>query len=164
MKLESSKWWQGKRGEWYVAGQIALVLLVFLGPRAWPGMPAWSPRLGALADLAGGLLLLAGLALVLAGILGLGRNLTALPCPKDQGELVQTGAYRIVRHPMYGGGILIAFGWGLWVHGVLTLGYAALLLLFFDIKSRREERWLSEKYPEYPRYRARVRKLIPLVY
>ena len=60
--------------------------------------------------------------------------------------------------------ILAAFGYGLWVHGWLTLLYAAILFAFFDVKSRREERWLEERYADYPEYRRRVRKLIPWVY
>jgi protein-S-isoprenylcysteine O-methyltransferase Ste14 len=48
--------------------------------------------------------------------------------------------------------------------GWLTIGYAIILLVFFDIKSRREERWLSEKFSGYAAYQKRVRKLIPLLY
>jgi Phospholipid methyltransferase len=40
----------------------------------------------------------------------LGSNLTAVPNPKEQGTRVETGPNRLVRHPMYCGGILIAFG------------------------------------------------------
>jgi len=35
---------------------------------------------------------------------------------------------------------------------------------FFDLKSRREERWLEERYPGYAAYRARTRRLIPGLY
>jgi protein-S-isoprenylcysteine O-methyltransferase Ste14 len=50
------------------------------------------------------------------------------------------------------------------IHGSLTLGYAVALAVFLDVKSRREERWLSARYPEYAGYRTRVPKLIPFVY
>ena len=46
----------------------------------------------------------------------------------------------------------------------MTLIYAGVLLAFFDVKSRREERWLTEKFPDYAAYRTRVHKLIPFVY
>ena len=42
--------------------------------------------------------------------------------------------------------------------------WAALLLVFFDIKSRREEAWLVARFPAYADYRRRVRKLIPFIY
>ena len=48
--------------------------------------------------------------------------------------------------------------------GWLTFVYVAALFVLLDVKSRREERWLVEKFPEYPAYQRRVRKLIPFVY
>jgi protein-S-isoprenylcysteine O-methyltransferase Ste14 len=65
---------------------------------------------------------------------------------------------------MYAGGIVLAFGWALAVHGWLTLVYATVLAIFLDIKSSREERWLVEKFPEYPDYQRRVSKLIPFIH
>ena len=38
------------------------------------------------------------------------------------------------------------------------------LFIFFDMKSRREERWLQEKFDGYGRYKMRVRKLVPFIY
>jgi protein-S-isoprenylcysteine O-methyltransferase Ste14 len=87
-----------------------------------------------------------------------------LPFPKDGADLVQTGPFALVRHPMYSGGLVLAVGWALCVQSWLTLGYAIALFVFLDAKSRREERWLAEKFPAYASYRRRVRKLIPFVY
>lgn len=157
-------WWRGTRGEWYVVAQLALIALVFLGPRTLPGLPVWPPRLAAGLRFAGGALALGGISLLLAGLSRLGPNLTPLPYPKADATLVQTGPYRLVRHPMYAGGLVLAYGWALIVSGWLTLGYATVLLIFLDIKSTREERWLAEKFPDYPDYRRRVRKLIPFFY
>ena len=42
--------------------------------------------------------------------------------------------------------------------------WLAALAMFFDIKSRREEVWLAEHFPEYAAYQRRVRKLIPFIY
>jgi len=85
--------------------------------------------------------------------------------PKDCDNLVESGPYAIVRHPIYSGLIIDSLGWALWVNGWLTIVYALLLFAFFDIKSRLEERWLEEKFGQpYEEYRTRVRKLIPWVY
>jgi protein-S-isoprenylcysteine O-methyltransferase Ste14 len=65
---------------------------------------------------------------------------------------------------MYGGGLALALGWALYVRGWLTLGYVGVLFAFLDVKSRREERWLAERFPAYVTYQQRVRKLIPFVY
>jgi len=109
-------------------------------------------------------LLLAGLAVCLVAAFHLGSNLTPLPHPRDDARLVVSGLYRFVRHPIYFGVLLMAFGWALYVQGWLTLGYAGLLVVFFDLKARREEAWLLKRFPEYADYRKRVRKLIPFVY
>jgi protein-S-isoprenylcysteine O-methyltransferase Ste14 len=157
-------WWQGKRGEWYVIIQAVLFALVLLGPRTLSGLPAWPPAARLPALLFGAVLLLAGTLLAGAGAASLGRNLTPLPHPKDDAQLVESGAYRLVRHPIYSGIILMAFGWSLCTRSYLVIAYATLVFLFLDLKSRREERWLTEKFPGYDSYRKRVRKLIPFVY
>jgi protein-S-isoprenylcysteine O-methyltransferase Ste14 len=106
----------------------------------------------------------AGALFGLAGVRGLGRSLTPLPKPVEGGTLITAGVYGIVRHPIYAGLILAAFGWALWNGGALAFSLAVLLFLFFDLKSRQEERWLVEAYPEYPAYQERVKKLVPWLY
>ena len=155
--------WRGARGEWYVAGQLVLMAVVFLAPRRLRGWPPWPAPLARVATFAGAALALAGAWLFVASVLRLGANLTPLPRPKPQGTLVRTGPYAIVRHPIYAGGLALALGWALLVHGSLTLLYVAALLVFLDIKSAHEERWLVARYPDYADYRRRVRKLIPFV-
>jgi protein-S-isoprenylcysteine O-methyltransferase Ste14 len=157
-------WWKGTRGEWYVVAQIALIVLVFFGPRNLPGWPTWIHPFTWLGSIVGGTLLPAGILLLMVAILRLGSNLTPVPYPKEQGTLIETGPYRLVRHPMYCGGIFMSFGWALLVHGWLTLGFAFIMLFFFDIKSRREEQWLKAKFSGYSEYQKRVRKLIPFIY
>jgi len=157
-------WWKGRRGEWYVVVQMLLFVLVGFGPRTMAWMPAWTGSLASMARLTGVILLFAGAGLVLAAFTSLGKGLTPLPYPKDNGQLIQTGVYGFVRHPIYCGGFALALGWALVVRGPLTVVYAVLLLLFLDVKSRREERWLSAKFPAYADYQKTVRKLIPFVY
>ncbi len=74
------------------------------------------------------------------------------------------GPYAFVRHPIYGALILGTLGWSLMRGNLLGVLLAVILLVFFDFKSRREERWLVEAYGEYEAYRRRVRKLIPWIY
>ncbi len=162
--MTAKPWWKGSRGEWYLVVQAGLFLLLIFGPRNWQGMPEWSPPYVRTGSVVGGILFLTGALLAVTGALNLGRNLTPLPRPKENAKLIVTGAYRLVRHPIYSGITFMAFGWALLLHSWLTVGYALLLFAFFDVKSRREERWLQEKFPEYAAYRRRVRKLIPFVY
>ena len=160
--MKQLPWWTGRRGEWYVGLQFALFALVVFGPRG--AAIAWPAPLAAVARPAGIALILAGALIATAAVFKLGRNLTPLPHPKDDSTLVETGLYGWVRHPIYCGIILAAFGWALYVQGVLSLLWAALLVVFFDIKSRREEAWLAARFPAYADYRRRVRKLIPFIY
>ena len=115
--MNKSPWWKGAHGEWYVVIQVVLFALVIFGPRNWPGWPQWTAPFTWLGSLAGGLILLAGILLVVMAIFRLGPNLTAVPYPKEQATLIETGPYRLVRHPIYCGGILSALGWAFLVHG-----------------------------------------------
>ena len=152
---------RNNRGEGYVVVQGLLIALLAGGP--WIDPAAWSgeavPWLAA-----GGILGAAGVGLAAAGVLALGRNLTPLPYPRKGANLVESGAYRAVRHPIYAGLVLAAFGWALAWRSPITLVLAIVLLVFLDLKSRREERWLVEAFPAYAEYRRRVKKLVPFVY
>lgn len=156
-------WWKGRRGEWYVAMQAVLFGLVIFGPTG-SGLHAWPRALATLATPLGLTLVAIGGLIAAAAALKLGPNLTPLPHPKDDSTLVDSGLYGLVRHPIYCGLILAAFGWALCVQGWLTMAWAVVLLVFFDIKSRREEAWLLARFPAYADYRRRVRKLIPFIY
>jgi protein-S-isoprenylcysteine O-methyltransferase Ste14 len=162
--VDHKHWWKGARGEWFVATQVILIGLVFLGPRTILGQPVWQWPFPNVCPVAGCVLMVAGGVLFAAGIFRLGHGLTPLPYPKDGAELVQTGPFALVRHPIYSGGLILGLGWALYVQGWLTLGYVFILFVFLDVKSRREEKWLAEKFPVYGNYRQRVRKLIPFVY
>jgi len=157
-------WWRGRRGEWYVLAQAGLFLLLALGPRSASWLPGWPDAVRAASPVVGAALIVAGGLWIVAGAAGLGRGLTALPYPKDGGTLIDTGPFAFVRHPMYCGGIWAAVGWALCTRSLLTLAYAAVLIVFFDVKASREERWLAAAFPGYAAYQARVRKLIPFVY
>lgn len=162
--ISQAHWWKGTRGEWYVVAQIVLMAVVFIGPRNFPGWILWGKSWNPVSTIAGGTIILAGLALFITAIIRLGSNLTPVPYPKEDGTLVETGPYRFVRHPIYCAMLWIAFGWACLVHGWLTAGYALIMLVFFDIKSRQEEKWLKEKFAGYGEYKKRVRKLIPFIY
>jgi protein-S-isoprenylcysteine O-methyltransferase Ste14 len=94
----------------------------------------------------------------------LGKNLTPLPKPKENAELIQGGLYRFVRHPIYFGVIMLSVGWGLIQQSTLVWMYVLIIAIFFDIKSRKEEQWLQAKFSAYADYQGRVRKLIPWIY
>jgi len=154
----------GQRGEWYVVVQFLLFALIFFVPLLAPSLVEW-PEPWSLFGIGLGLVLaLSGGLVALAGVISLGTNLTAVPYPREDAILVEKGPFRFVRHPIYSGIILGSCGWGLMTNSLLALLLAMVLFIFFDVKSRREERWLKEKYAGYTAYQTRVRKLIPLIY
>jgi protein-S-isoprenylcysteine O-methyltransferase Ste14 len=153
--------WRGGRGEYWVLIQFALMAgYVFIPARAAPGPLPTSSFLIALGLVLGSL----GLLFLLVGFKTLGRSLTPLPRPKEDGELVRSGIYAVVRHPIYTGVILLALAWAVYLWSGPHLVGSLVLFLFFDAKSRREERWLAAKFPEYAAYARRVKRLLPFVY
>ena len=148
----------GKRGEGWVIIQAVLFLIIIFAPRVeLSAFPPWLNWSGFALMALGGLL-------GLAGLFHLGSNITPFPKPVAGGKLVTSGAYAIVRHPIYSGLTIAALGWALWNSNLLGILLAFVLFVFFDMKSRREERWLAEAYPDYGDYRRRIKKLIPWLY
>lgn len=148
----------GKRGEGWVLLQLVLFVVILVVPPVPPLVfPSWVRGLGLLLIALGGVF-------GTWGILALGRNLTAFPKPIEGGQLVTVGPYAYVRHPIYTGLILGTLGWAIFRASALGVLLAVVLFLFFDLKSRQEERWLCEAYEGYAEYQKRVRKLVPLVY
>lgn len=163
--MSGSSWLHNTRGEWYVVAQAVFLPAALLAPildtRASDQSASWPAFTVAL----GGLLCAAGVVIVVLGSIALGRsNLSPFPKPKEGGSLVESGIFSVVRHPIYSGFTFFGFGWGLAWNSIAALIAALALIVFFDIKARREEFWLQEKFAGYTDYKSRVKKLIPFVY
>jgi protein-S-isoprenylcysteine O-methyltransferase Ste14 len=94
----------------------------------------------------------------------LGRNWSGTVTLKDQHELIRSGPYRWIRHPIYTG-ILIAFIGSAMARGQWR-GVLAVLIVIAALwrKLRLEERWLSELFgAQYDEYRRHSWALIPWV-
>jgi protein-S-isoprenylcysteine O-methyltransferase Ste14 len=113
------------------------------------------------AVIAGAALLIIAAGVSLAGALALGGNLTPFPKPGGKAQLVRHGIYSMIRHPIYASLMAGAIGWALVWQSWPALVVAALLIPFFIAKSRREERWLRDKFPEYADYERQVRSFVP---
>ena len=149
----------GPRGEGWVLGQG--ILLVLVAAAGWSLGPDWSGPLRVVGAVIGGAMIVGGMVLAVRGIIELGGALTPLPRPRDGAPLVETGVFAVVRHPIYGGLILAAFGWAIIRASLVAVGLAALLAAFFRLKSAREEAWLQQRYPGYAAYRARTNRFVP---
>lgn len=154
----------GPRGEGWVAAQLVLFAAIAVaGVRdaaaREPGA-AWAPAAAA-AGLAG---IVAGAIVAARGLWDLRDSLSPFPRPVAGAPLVESGAYRLIRHPIYSGLVLAALGWGIVTGSVLAIAGAVLLFLLFAGKSQREEAWLVAVHPGYRAYQSRTRRLIPWVY
>jgi protein-S-isoprenylcysteine O-methyltransferase Ste14 len=147
-----------ERGGWWLVGQLPLMLAGILVP-VWHGELASGPTRWIAASL-----LLAGMALGLASRRALGASFTPYPHPVEGGSRVERGPYRYVRHPMYAAIVAAFAGWALLWQCAMGALITAALLVFFDLKARREERWLAQAHPGYDEYKRRTRKLVPFLY
>ncbi|MCW8796432.1 MAG: isoprenylcysteine carboxylmethyltransferase family protein [Chlorobium sp.] len=155
---------KGKKGEYLVVLQLLLVLLFIV-------TPVWNPLVNTATE---SFLLPRTLVLIccstvalLFGALGshnLRNYITPLPYPVAHNKLVTTGVFSLVRHPLYSSQLFIGFGWACYT---LSLSHLLLLItafLFFSFKAGKEERWLTERHPEYKEYARMVKKFIPWMY
>ena len=98
----------------------------------------------------GVLLCVAGIAFLVRGRHHLGRNWSQTVAIKEEHELVSSGPYRYVRHPMYTGGLVACIGsaiaaGGAWMFVLLILG------TFFLWRVGAEDKLMAQQFPnEYP--------------
>jgi protein-S-isoprenylcysteine O-methyltransferase Ste14 len=108
-------------------------------------------------------LFLAGLATAVWARVNLGRNWGMPMTQKSDPELVTSGPYRFVRHPIYSGLLLAVLGTALVVN-LVGLIIGLVLGSYFYYSATVEERNLTEVFPaDYPEYRSHTKMLIPFV-
>ncbi len=110
------------------------------------------------------ILFTAGLLLAVAGRLQLGENWANLEdysvLPEQQ--LVSQGVYRFVRHPIYGGDLLLLTGLELALNSWIILVILPITAVVIR-QARREEGILTRAFPGYAEYRKRTKLLVPFL-
>lgn len=157
--------WKGAHGEYWVLAQglvlVGFALLPQWHPIAWEDWPRavtygrWAIAIGFAVFAA---------ILLSKGLIDLGQNLTPLPYPREDSSLVQTGVYGWVRHCLYSGLIFGTAAYSLWTLSLPHFLATGILFIVLDLKARKEEAWLSDRFPDYAAYRQRVSKFIPWIY
>jgi protein-S-isoprenylcysteine O-methyltransferase Ste14 len=105
-----------------------------------------------------------GLGLAIWARRHIGSNWGAPMTEKDEPELVTSGPYHLVRHPIYSGllvagvGTAVALSWQ-WLIAVVLAG------VYFVYSATVEERYLTEQFPDaYPAYKRATKMLVPFVF
>jgi protein-S-isoprenylcysteine O-methyltransferase Ste14 len=94
----------------------------------------------------------------------LGRNWSSRPAVKEHHELVTTGPYAYVRHPIYSGILLAALGTAL-ISSIFGVGMFIFVSIAFALRMHKEERIMLELFPEqYPEYQRHTKHLVPFIW
>lgn len=122
------------------------------------------PAINLLVQYLGLALTVAGIGLAIWARVHLGRNWSARPALKEEHELITSGPYKRIRHPIYTGVLLAILGSALAIDLWLILG----LLIFLAIFVRRvgiEENLMMQQFPsQYPDYKKHTQALLPFIW
>ena len=137
---------------------VVAILLIRLGAFRGHGVNTDPWRAGI------GLVLFAlGLGFAVWARVNIGRNWGTPMMQKDDPELVTSGPYRLVRHPIYSGilvagiGTAVALSW-FWLIALALGG------IYFIYSATVEERYLIDRFPDsYPAYKRTTKMLVPFI-
>lgn len=113
-----------------------------------------------------------GLALTIGGLafavwarIFIGRNWSSAITVKENHQLVRTGPYAIVRHPIYAGLLMAMLGTAIVISEVRGLVAVALAGISFHMKSAVEEQFMTDQFgTEYGEYKRRVKTVVPFIW
>ncbi len=158
-------------GAWRNAAGIRLIILIAVIvlirlPQTRPFLAhiaRHSEAPGSVPAIIGVILSLAGVALAVSARAYIGRN-WGMPMSLREGhELVTSGPYAYIRHPIYSGLLLLTVGSALAVSPTWLVLFA-LCLVYFVYAARVEEWDMTRQFPDaYPAYQRRTKMLIPLL-
>jgi len=162
--LVASVWAKAGQTRWRQFGglRVAILLIVLLLVRARL-LKGHAVTTDSLLQGIGLAIFVLGLAVAVWARIYLGRNWGMPMSRKDEPQLVTSGPYRAVRHPIYSGIILAMTGTAIGV-SLYWLVAVVLLAAYFCYSAVTEERYLAQQFPDaYPGYKRSTKMLIPFV-
>jgi len=102
-----------------------------------------------------------GCFIILIAMLQLNKNLSPFPTPKSNSQLIKTGLYKYIRHPIYTGILFLLFGYGIYMNSLFKIIIAFVLLLLFYFKTSYEEQRLIQKFTDYSEYKKTAGSFFP---
>lgn len=113
----------------------------------------------------------AGTAIIVLGMIGyilshfyLRRNWSLSASIKEGHKLVESGPYKLIRHPMYSSMTLVVLGSGLLIANYMMILFTPVVGIIYCIRARKEEKLLKEEFPEYEKYATETKIFIPGVF
>jgi protein-S-isoprenylcysteine O-methyltransferase Ste14 len=142
---------------------VLLALRVAVETDALPAAPLYAFNTSIIMGLIGFVLCALGVGIAILARAHLDRNWPMSPSRTENSELVTTGPYSFVRHPIFSGMLLAILG--------SAIGQSILWLLplsaygpHFILSARREERFLLARFPQgYRTYMKQTKMLVPFV-
>jgi protein-S-isoprenylcysteine O-methyltransferase Ste14 len=105
-----------------------------------------------------------GVAVRLLALGKLGKQFSAYVTIQEGHELVQSGIYGVIRHPLYLSLLLAGPGFALVFRSLLIWPILAVTLVFISVRIRQEERLLATEFGDaFARYHARTWALVPCI-
>jgi len=147
---------------WLVRLAVVAVLVIaaYLLTRGRPLPVPAEPAQG--VAIAGVVLCVAGLAFALWARITMGRQWAMPSSERDESDLVSTGPFAFVRHPIYAGLIAMMLGGALNFPGAYAEVLTAIVSLV--VLARKEEREMAQRLPGvYPSYMQRTKRFLPFV-
>jgi len=148
------------RGQGWVIGQFVLIGCIIVSGFFDP----WHQPRGIATSIVGVGMMILGIYCLVVAFRHLGANLTAYPKPLDDGQLVTTGIYAIVRHPIYTGLLAACVGVAIISQSSICGVFVVALILLLNQKANREEGFLCARFADYPTYRTHTNKFIPFIW
>ena len=92
------------------------------------------------------------------------RNVNVTPTVKQDSELITSGPYRIIRHPMYIAQLIAVLPLVIDYFSWYRLVAIVILLIVLLVKIGYEEKQLIAHFPEYVEYKKKTSRMIPYFY
>jgi protein-S-isoprenylcysteine O-methyltransferase Ste14 len=147
-------------------GVLAVIIVAIALARRSPGLDAlqFAQSRSVPMAISGAIIATAGAILAFTARAAIGRNWGPPASRRTDTELITSGPYAFVRHPIYSGILLMIIGTAVGIVPTWWLVAAAAGFYFF-YSARAEERFMAERFPDtYPAYRARTKMLLPFLF
>ncbi|HYW82638.1 MAG TPA: isoprenylcysteine carboxylmethyltransferase family protein [Spirochaetia bacterium] len=147
----------------FIAIIVGLTIAGFLNGKSRFFFPGGRTEAGFWIGIA---IMIAGFALRVWAVVALGVSFRTTVETHANQDVVESGPYKLIRHPSYTGLLLLCLGDGISLQNWLSLAFAVLLpLLALLYRIRIEEATLvSAMGSRYQEYQARTKKLIPWIW